>query len=101
MYRRVSGFFSDISYTLYLVHLPLAVFICAFLDNPWHFYSLSFTSVGIFVLINIAIVIAAYGFYRMFEGNTGKIRRLLNTKAIETGVIELSLEEPKAQARFG
>jgi peptidoglycan/LPS O-acetylase OafA/YrhL len=101
MYRRVSGFFSDISYTLYLVHLPLAIFICALLDNPWHSYSLSFTSVGIFVLINSAIVIAAYGFYRMFEGNTGKIRRILGTKAAKTGVIELSLEEPKAQARFG
>jgi peptidoglycan/LPS O-acetylase OafA/YrhL len=101
MYRRVSGFFSDISYTLYLVHLPLAIFICALLDNPWHSYSLSFTSVGIFVLLNSAIVIAAYGFYRMFEENTGKIRRILGTKAAETGVIELSLEEPKAQARFG
>jgi peptidoglycan/LPS O-acetylase OafA/YrhL len=101
MYRRVSGFFSDISYTLYLVHLPLAIFICALLDNPWHSYSLSFTSVGIFVLINGAIVIAASGFYRMFEGNTGKIRRILGTKAAKTGVIELSLEEPKAQARFG
>jgi peptidoglycan/LPS O-acetylase OafA/YrhL len=103
LYRRVSGFFSDISYTLYLVHLPLAIFICALLDRPWHFYSPSVMNIGIFLLINIAIVVSAYGFYKLFEGNTDRIRRMLDAKATETDVMKLSVEEPKsqAQARFG
>ena len=63
IYRRVTEFFSDISYTLYLIHLPLAIFICALVDRPWQYYPLSITNTGIFLLINAMIVVAAFVFH--------------------------------------
>jgi peptidoglycan/LPS O-acetylase OafA/YrhL len=100
-YRRVAGFFSDISYTLYLIHLPLAIFICALVDRPWHYYPLSIMNVSMFLLMNAAVVVAASVFYKLFEGNTDRIRRALANKGEDTGVLELSLERSEARARFG
>ena len=101
VYRRVAGFFSDISYTLYLIHLPLAIFICALVDRPWHYYSLSIMNVSMFLLMNAAVVVAASLFYKLFEGNTDRVRRALANKSKDAGVLELSLEGSEASARFG
>ncbi len=101
VYRRVAGFFSDISYTLYLIHLPLAIFICALVDRPWHYYSLSIMTISLFLLLNAAIVVAATVFYKLFEGNTDRVRRALANKSEDDGVLELSLERSEARARFG
>jgi peptidoglycan/LPS O-acetylase OafA/YrhL len=101
IYRRVSGFFSDISYTLYLIHLPLAIFICALVDRPWHYYPLSITNAGIFLLINAAIVAAAFVFHGLFEGNTDRVRRALEHRTADNGVLQLSVEKSEARARFG
>jgi peptidoglycan/LPS O-acetylase OafA/YrhL len=101
VYRRVAGFFSDISYTLYLIHLPLAIFICALVDRPWHYYSLSVKNISMFILMNAAVVVAAAIFHRMFEGNTDRIRRVLANKSKDEGVLEFALEKSEAQARFG
>lgn len=101
VYRRVSGFFSDISYTLYLIHLPLAIFICAAVDRPWHYYSLSITHTSLFLLLNAVVIVAAYMFYGVFEGNTDRVRRLLDSRDGDAGILKLSVEEPEAQARFG
>jgi peptidoglycan/LPS O-acetylase OafA/YrhL len=101
IYRRVAGFFSDISYTLYLIHLPLAIFICALVDRPWHYYSLSIMTLSTFLLMNAAIVAAAFLFYKLFEGNTDRVRRALANKGEDAGVLELSLERSEARARFG
>lgn len=101
VYRRVAGFFSDISYTLYLIHLPLAIFICALVDRPWHYYSLSIMNISMFLLMNAAIVVAASLFYRVFEGNTDRVRRALANKTKDTGVLEFSLEKSEARAKFG
>jgi peptidoglycan/LPS O-acetylase OafA/YrhL len=101
VYQRVSGFFSDISYTLYLVHLPLAIFICAYIDRPWHYYSLSVSNTTMFLLVNAVIIIAAYIFHGMFEGNTDRVRRLFDNKTTESGIVNFSVEKSEAQARFG
>jgi peptidoglycan/LPS O-acetylase OafA/YrhL len=100
-YQRVAGFFSDISYTLYLIHLPLAIFICASVDRSWHYYSLSIANTSLFLLLNAAVIVAAYMFYGMFEGKTDRVRRLLDNRDHDAGVLKLSVEEPEAQARFG
>lgn len=101
IYQRVAGFFSDISYTLYLVHLPLAIFICACIDRPWHYYSLSFSNAIMFLFINAGIIVAAYIFYGLFEGNTDRIRRLFDNRVPEPGIVNFSVEKSEAQARFG
>lgn len=100
VYRRVAGFL-DISYTLYLIHLPLAIFICALVDRPWHYYALSVMTLSMFLLMNAAIVVAAFLFYKLFEGNTDRVRRALAHKSEDAGVLELSLERSEARARFG
>jgi peptidoglycan/LPS O-acetylase OafA/YrhL len=92
VYQRVSGFFSDISYTLYLVHLPLAIFICALIDRPWHYYPLSVTNAGMFFLLNAGIIIAAYVFYGIFEGNTDRVRRWLDNRVERPGIGSLGVE---------
>ena len=99
--RKTAGYFSDISYTLYLIHLPLAIFICALVDRPWHYYPLSILNVTMFLLMNGAVVVAAALFYKLFEGNTDRIRRALANMGEDPGVLELSLERSEARARFG
>jgi peptidoglycan/LPS O-acetylase OafA/YrhL len=66
-YSAVSGFFSRISYTLYLVHLPLAVFLCAALNRPWHIWAKTGGNLAIWLATDVAVIVVAYGFYRLFE----------------------------------
>jgi hypothetical protein len=54
-----------------------------------------------FLLINVAIVVAAYMFYRMFEGNTDWVRGMLTNKSKDEGVLKFSVEKSEARARFG
>jgi len=77
LYQRLAEFLSRISYTLYLVHLPLAVFLCACLDSPWQRWAKSPANLAIYVLLNVVLVLLAYLFYLMFEANTDKVRRIL------------------------
>jgi peptidoglycan/LPS O-acetylase OafA/YrhL len=74
VYKTVSGFFSRISYTLYLFHVPIAVFLCGSLNSPWHRWPLTPKYVALYVAIDAMIVLAAYGLWRLFEANTDLIR---------------------------
>ena len=77
LYKSLAGFFSRMSYTLYLVHLPLAVFLCAYINNPWHPWSKSRLHLAQFFLLNLALIFFSYGFYLLFEANTDRIRMFL------------------------
>ena len=77
LYRRISGFFSRISYTLYLVHLPLAVLLCACINNPWHLWPKSSENLAVFLLFNAVLVIISHLVYLAFEANTDKVRQAL------------------------
>jgi peptidoglycan/LPS O-acetylase OafA/YrhL len=74
VYKAVSGFFSRISYTLYLFHLPIAVFLCGLLNSPWHRWPFTPKYVALFVADDALIVLLAYGLWRLFEANTDWIR---------------------------
>ncbi len=70
-----ASFLSSISYTLYVVHLPLAVFCSAFFFEQ----RATFTngSVGIYMLVFAIILFYAWVVYFLFERNTDRIKRLL------------------------
>jgi peptidoglycan/LPS O-acetylase OafA/YrhL len=82
IYKSLADFFSRISYTLYLVHLPLAVFLCAWVDTPWHHWDRSPSHLAPFLLLNIVLVFFSYAFYLVFEANTDRIRRLLFSRRV-------------------
>jgi peptidoglycan/LPS O-acetylase OafA/YrhL len=77
IYKSVADFFSRISYTLYLVHLPLAVFLCACINTPWHQWGKEPSQLAMFLLLNVVLVFFSYTFYLLFEANTDRIRRVL------------------------
>jgi peptidoglycan/LPS O-acetylase OafA/YrhL len=77
VYKSVAGFFSRISYSLYLVHLPLAVLLCACMNTPWQPWDKSPLHLAAFLLLNIVLVALAYLFYLAFEANTDVIRRVI------------------------
>ena len=74
-YIRVARRAARSSYTLYLVHLPLLIFLKASLHLPralpgWHAF---LTSLGIMVLV----LLYAQTIYQVFERNTDALRQLL------------------------
>ncbi len=77
LYASIAGFFSRMSYTLYLVHLPLAVFLCACIDTPWHPWDKSLPHLALFLALNALLVSVSWLFYLAFERNTDSIRRAL------------------------
>jgi peptidoglycan/LPS O-acetylase OafA/YrhL len=77
LYPSIASFFARISYTLYLVHLPLAVLLCACLNNPWHRWAKSPRNVVIYLILNASLVLISYLFYLAFEANTDKLRHAL------------------------
>jgi peptidoglycan/LPS O-acetylase OafA/YrhL len=78
VYKSVAGFFSNMSYTLYLVHLPLAVFLCACINTPWHRWDKSPYHVALFLLLNVTLVFFSHAFYLLFEANTERVRHMLS-----------------------
>jgi peptidoglycan/LPS O-acetylase OafA/YrhL len=75
LYRKCASFLSRISYTSYLVHMPVAVFICALINNPWHQEGKSPGNLVIFSLTNLALVAFSFLFYLPFEAKTDVVRR--------------------------
>ena len=77
IYRSVSGFFSRISYTLYLVHVPMTVFLCAWVNRPWHHWAKTPHNVAIVLALSGAVITYAFLFYLAFEANTDRIKLFL------------------------
>ena len=74
IYRRVAGFFSNISYSLYLFHLPCAVFLCALLNSPWQPHRKTWRTLSWFALSDLVILAVVYLFWLVFESKTELIR---------------------------
>lgn len=77
VYRRVAGFFSHISYSLYLFHLPIAMFLAGILNTPWYPWISSPRYVLAFLAADSGIVVCVYGLWWLFERNTDFIRRFV------------------------
>jgi peptidoglycan/LPS O-acetylase OafA/YrhL len=82
IYANIARFFSRISYTLYLVHLPLAIFLCAYINDPWHRWDKTPRNLAIFLGSNVGLVLFSYLFYLAFEANTDRVRQLLFHRSV-------------------
>jgi peptidoglycan/LPS O-acetylase OafA/YrhL len=68
---------AEFSYTLYLVHFPLAAFLaCYVLDNRR--LTPDFASATIFVGLPAIVLLYAYGVYFLFERNTRAARQVIS-----------------------
>lgn len=74
LYKSVAGFFSRISYTLYLFHIPLAMFASGLINSPWKPWTYTVKNISMFVMVDAIVVLIVYGFWSLFEKNTDKIR---------------------------
>jgi len=77
IYSAASGFFSRISYTLYLVHLPLAVFFCALMNHPWRIWAKTPANLAIWLAMNLVLIAITFVLYRLFEARTDTVRRTI------------------------
>jgi len=80
LYARAAHGLSEMSYTLYLSHLPVLVLICAIVLGPWHRLPLD-PGHGALILGILAVVFAyCWVCWYCFERNTGRIRRLFASR---------------------
>lgn len=73
-YSRIARFFSKISYTLYLTHLPFLVLLCAAVNSPWSQWNFSALTAIQFLAIYAATVLWATLLYNLFEAKTDNAR---------------------------
>jgi peptidoglycan/LPS O-acetylase OafA/YrhL len=74
IYRGIAGYFSHISYSLYLFHLPLAVFLCGWMDHPWHLWPKTPRNLGIWAVSDLFILLVVTGLWHLFEAKTDTVR---------------------------
>jgi peptidoglycan/LPS O-acetylase OafA/YrhL len=87
--KRISTYFSDISYTLYLAHLPFIYLISSmigFQDKMW-----SVKSSWLFAVITLVTVLYSTLLYLVFERNTKKIRAFFTSKTTINASNHLSI----------
>jgi peptidoglycan/LPS O-acetylase OafA/YrhL len=77
LYRNSAQTLSAMSYTLYLVHYPMLVFISALLMPVWRLWPASPQSVLKLLPILVIVFVAAWMVYYCFERNTERIRKWL------------------------
>lgn len=76
--RKITTFFSEISYTLYLTHLTFAVFIATFfLEARINFSGIHFIY---FALLFLIVFLYSFGMWFLFEKNTNKFKEYINKK---------------------
>ena len=76
-YRKAAQGLSNMSYTLYLVHLPFLALLSAVIMPEWHAWPLSVAAVAKLLGVYAVVFVASWGVYLVFEKNTDSIRRKL------------------------
>jgi peptidoglycan/LPS O-acetylase OafA/YrhL len=77
IYRTAAQGLSRMSYTLYLAHYPMLVFLSAVLAPVWTRWPITPRSLLKFLLILVAVFIYSWLVYYCFERNTDRLRNLL------------------------
>jgi len=76
--RKATSYFSDISYTLYLAHLPFIYLITSIIDFQDEIWSAK--SFWLFAALTILTILYAKLMYLLFERNTKQIREFFTSK---------------------
>jgi peptidoglycan/LPS O-acetylase OafA/YrhL len=83
LYARISVFFSEMSYTLYLTHEPVIILLFAFWVRRRYWPADPGHAFLILVPMGVAFV-AAYLMYRAFEAHTDELRRYLRNRFVRS-----------------
>lgn len=71
--KTIATYLSNISYTLYLTHVPAAMLVCGFVSNERHYWNLD--NLTSFAIIIIALLIYSTAVWFLFERNTGVVKK--------------------------
>jgi peptidoglycan/LPS O-acetylase OafA/YrhL len=80
LYRTVARFTSKISYSLYLTHGSLLIFMSALLVGRWKMLPLDGHTVVILCEVTVAALVTACAMHYLFEARTDQVRRFLEGK---------------------
>lgn len=75
LYSQLSQLLSDLSYPVYLVHLPILAFFCAWVDTPFRKWSKTPGSLALVFAFDMVAIAAGYGLHAGFQANTDAARR--------------------------
>jgi len=74
--KRLSGFFSRISFSLYLFHLPFMVFLAGWiLSDENSRLEWGVGAIALLIVVFVAVLLYVYPLYRIFEAKTDCVRR--------------------------
>jgi peptidoglycan/LPS O-acetylase OafA/YrhL len=76
--RKIISFFSGMSYSLYIVHLPLCIFFCAALNKVQIGWSMP--ALGIYILVALVVFGISVLFWYLFESRYIQLRTYLKNK---------------------
>jgi peptidoglycan/LPS O-acetylase OafA/YrhL len=77
LYTSAAGTLSQMSYTLYLVHLPALVFCSALLMHTWHPWPKDLSHFAALTVVLLLVFAYAFANYLLFERNTDRVRTLI------------------------
>ncbi|WP_420383837.1 acyltransferase family protein [Novosphingobium sp.] len=78
IFSAVTQFFSKISYTLYVSHVPLIIFIANTINNPWSLHHMTYFLFLAFLGVLISTILWAALLNWLFESRTAKLRNLMH-----------------------
>jgi peptidoglycan/LPS O-acetylase OafA/YrhL len=78
LYARIAHFIAEMSFTLYLVHLPALVFLSGLFVRPWERWPLDLSHIAIVVTLMALVFAYAYGLYLCFERRTPVVAAYLS-----------------------
>jgi peptidoglycan/LPS O-acetylase OafA/YrhL len=85
-FSKFSRFFANFSFTLYLIHYPVIVFMMNFYTRlGGKQLQPSILNISILFLVAIIIMIFSYGFYLLSEAHTAKVRLLIKKAVKQSG----------------
>ncbi len=76
-YKNVAKYFSEVSYTLYIAHLPIAVFLASLVNSPWYEWEKTPANLLLFLALDGLVLLLATLLWRLFEANTDAVRQAI------------------------